>query len=120
MTHIFSKTLIPSVLAVAVLAGCMPAPRQAPMPVQPIAPPPIIDPVATTGIAGLQEREPDLCGTQKYTQHLSQPGSMIPTMGIPGDYMVIEFRGIEPQDYNPKRVIFRLDAAGNINQIDCG
>ena len=32
----------------------------------------------------------------------------------------IEYRGIVPQDYNPDRIVFRLDATGTITQIDCG
>jgi hypothetical protein len=32
----------------------------------------------------------------------------------------VEFRGIEPQEYNPQRIVFRLDQFGNVYNIDCG
>ncbi|WP_176562612.1 hypothetical protein [Paracoccus liaowanqingii] len=45
---------------------------------------------------------------------------MIPTLGLTRSFRVVEFRGIEPQDYDPNRIVFRLDATGTITQIDCG
>lgn len=114
------KTTFPLLAAVA-LAGCMPVPSQppapAPMPVAAVQP---IAPLPTEGIAGLEERQPDLCGAKQYVPHLSQPASVIPTLGITKEYRVVEFRGIEPQEYNPQRIVFRLDAGGNIYNIDCG
>ncbi|MBK4216532.1 hypothetical protein JJJ17_11400 [Paracoccus caeni] len=122
MTQI--KFLLPALAATAVLAGCMPAPRQAQMPAAPM-PAPVVEPVIsspppTTGISGLQERTPDLCGAKNYSSSISQPGSVIPTLGITKDYRVVEYRGIEPQDYNPNRIVFRLDSSGVITNIDCG
>ncbi|RMC36579.1 hypothetical protein [Paracoccus alkanivorans] len=111
-------TILPIAATTALLAGCMPAPQPAPtpavQPVQPLAPTPV------QGISGLEEREPDLCGAKEYTQYLSQPGSVIPTLGLSKEYRVVEHRGIEPQDYDPNRIVFRLDASGNIYNIDCG
>ena len=61
---------------------------------------------AMTGIAGVTERKfPDPCGATKQLrlQSVGQPGSTIPTLGLPGAYRVVEYRGIEPQDYDPDR-----------------
>lgn len=88
-----------------------------PAPVYPAAAP---APAAATGIAGLQERRPDLCGAETYRSSVSQPGSTIPGLGITRSYRVVDYRGIEPQNYDPNRIVFRLDAAGNISNIDCG
>lgn len=111
-------TILPIAAAAALLAGCMPAPQPAPAPAaQPVLP---VAPAPAQGISGLEEREPDLCGAKEYTPYLSQPGSVIPTLGLSKDYRVVEYRGIEPQDYDPNRIVFRLDASGNIYNIDCG
>lgn len=118
MTHI--KLFLSVVASASVLAGCMPAPAPQPVaPPVPVALPPV-EVMPAAGISGLEERQPDLCGAKNYTGYLSQPGSIIPTLGIAGNYRVVEFRGIEPQDYNPGRIVFRLDASGNIYNIDCG
>lgn len=127
-------TILPFAAAAALLAGCMPVPPDAamappPVPIQaplqapiqapaiaPVAPPP----TAAAGIAGLEERKPDLCKAQDYSRYVSQPGSVIPTLGLTRAYRVVEYRGIEPQDYDPNRIVFRLDSAGNIYNIDCG
>lgn len=101
--------------ALASLAACAPAPAPAPAPV--IAPAPVA-PVA--GVSGLESREPDACHAKSYVAALGQPGSVIGSLGITRDYRVVEYRGIEPQEYDPMRIVFRLDAAGNIYNIDCG
>lgn len=109
--------IIPALIAAVLLSGCVvSAPVPAPVPV-PVPPP---APVAAQGIAGLEEREPDLCGAKDYTHYLGQPGGLIPTMGLTKQYRVVEYRGIEPQNYDPNRIVFRLDSAGNIYNIDCG
>lgn len=77
-------------------------------------------PAATRGIAGLQERKPDLCKAETYATSIGQPGSTVPSLGITRSYRVVDYRGIEPQEYDPNRIVFRLDAAGNISNIDCG
>ena len=106
------------VLALAGLAGCTPAaPPVEPAPV-PVMEPAPVPPVA--GISGLESREPDACHAKDYVSALGQPGSVIPTLGITREYRVVEYRGIEPQEYNPLRIVFRLDAAGNVQNIDCG
>nr|WP_204354451.1 hypothetical protein [Paracoccus saliphilus] len=92
-----------------------PAPVPAPFPV---AADPV--PVAANGITGLEERKPDLCGASKFASAKGQPGSTIPGLGISKAYRVVEYRGIEPQEYNPNRIVFRLDPAGIITNIDCG
>lgn len=74
----------------------------------------------TEGIAGLEERQPDLCKAKDYVAYLGQPGTVIQTLGITRNYRVVEYRGIEPQEYDPLRLVFRLDASGNIYNIDCG
>ncbi|TGN48000.1 hypothetical protein E4L95_18925 [Paracoccus liaowanqingii] len=76
------------------------------------------DPVS--GIAGLTERQPDLCKASDYARAVGQPSGVIPTLGLTRSFRVVEFRGIEPQDYDPNRIVFRLDATGTITQIDCG
>ena len=103
--------------AVAVtLSACAPAPA----PVAP-APLPVVPAIApVSGVAGLQEREPDLCKAKDYTGALGQSRAVIPSLGISRTYRVVEYRGIEPQEYDPNRIVFRLDAAGNIYNIDCG
>ena len=115
--------LFPSlIVATAVLAGCMPAPAPAPVYQEPIAAPAPVQavPAAANGISGLEERQPDLCGAKNYTSSLNQPGSIIPTLGITKEYRVVEFRGIEPQEYNPQRIVFRLNETGVITNVDCG
>ncbi|MFN3525882.1 MAG: I78 family peptidase inhibitor [Paracoccus sp. (in: a-proteobacteria)] len=77
-------------------------------------------PTATQGISGLQERKPDLCGAERYASSVGQPGSTVPSLGITRSFRVVEYRGIEPQEYVPDRLVFRLDATGNISNIDCG
>lgn len=103
--------------ALAPLAACMPAAAPAPEPVLAVDPVPV-SPVA--GISGLQSREPDACHAKDYISALGQPGSIIPGLGVTREYRVVEYRGIEPQEYNSLRIVFRLDAAGNIQNIDCG
>ncbi|MGV3693664.1 MAG: hypothetical protein ACO1OA_03980 [Paracoccus marcusii] len=94
-----------------------PYPAAAPFPAAPV----VADlPAATTGITGVTERKPDLCKASSYASSVGQPGSTIPTLGLPGAYRVVEYRGIEPQDYDPDRLVFRLDATGTITKIDCG
>ncbi|TRW95499.1 hypothetical protein FNJ84_16095 [Paracoccus sp. M683] len=111
------SVILPLIASATLLSACMPAPEPAPMP----APVPMVQPIASVdGVAGLQSREPDLCGAKTYATYLSQPGSIIPQLGITKDYRVVEYRGIEPQDYDPNRIVFRLDAAGNIYNVDCG
>lgn len=117
-------TILLPFLAAALVAGCMrPAPAPLPEPV-PVAAPVVYTPPApepTLGVSGLTERKPDLCGARKnYASSVGQPGSVIPTLGVTKEYRVVEYRGIEPQDYDPNRVVFRLDATGNITNVDCG
>lgn len=102
--------------AAAVLSACAPAPA----PVTPPAVPAVQPVMPVTGVAGLEERQPDLCKASTYISALGQPGTLIPTLGITRAYRVVEYRGIEPQEYDPNRIVFRLDAAGNIYNIDCG
>ncbi|MDS9466949.1 hypothetical protein RGQ15_05070 [Paracoccus sp. MBLB3053] len=102
--------------ALAPLAACAPStPAPQTMPV--VDPVPMV-PVA--GVSGLESREPDACKAKSYVSALGQPGSIIPSLGVTRDYRVVEFRGIEPQEYDPLRIVFRLDASGNIYNIDCG
>lgn len=118
--------ILPLAVAAALLAGCMPvpahmqaappaplAPIPEPMPL-PVAPPP------TLASSGLQERQPDVCGKGQYQSQIGQHGSIIPSLGITKPYRVVEYRGIEPQDYSAGRIVFRLDASGTILNIDCG
>lgn len=109
-----------AMLAVSALSACMPAPAMnAPeLPVQPIIPTAGVAQVE--GVAGLQERQPDLCGAGAYKVYVGQPGGIVPTLGITKNYRIVEFRGIEPQEYDPNRIVFRLDGAGNVQAVDCG
>lgn len=109
-------TILPVIAMTALLAGCV-APPPPPAPIEPIAPPP---PVPVQGIQGLEERTPNMCGAKDYASNVGQPGSIIPTLGITKEYRVIEYRGIVPQDYDPLRIVFRLDSVGNIQRVDCG
>ena len=101
----------------ALLAGCVVAP---PPPAVVVDPAPVVMPPPVTGVAGLQTREPDGCKATNYRSSIGQPGSVIPTLGITRQYRIVEYRGIEPQEYDPLRIVFRLDAAGNIQAVDCG
>lgn len=107
--------IITILAACTALSACAPAPAPAPQPV-----PVVATPIPATGVSGLQERAPDVCHAKTYVPALGQPGSVIGTLGITRPYRVVEFRGIEPQEYDPQRIVFRLDAAGNIYNIDCG
>lgn len=89
----------------------------APVPDVPLAAP---APAPVDGISGLTEREPDLCGARKHSSAVGQPASAIPGLGLTKTYRVVEYRGIEPQDYDPNRIVFRLDAAGIVTKVDCG
>ena len=99
------------------LTACAPTPAPVVEPVPAVQPVPVT-PVA--GVTGLESREPDACHAKNYISALGQPGSVIPGLGVTREYRVVEYRGIEPQEYNPLRIVFRLDAAGNIYNIDCG
>ncbi|WP_303385616.1 I78 family peptidase inhibitor [Paracoccus sp. (in: a-proteobacteria)] len=118
-------------LGLAIVAGLtsacvMQVPAYAPMtpPVESNLPynPPIdgMAPMPVAGGSGLQERQPDLCGAKSYASYVGQPGSVVPGLGITRPYRVVEFRGIEAQNYDPSRIVFRLDSAGNIQKVDCG
>ncbi|TWI28054.1 hypothetical protein [Paracoccus sulfuroxidans] len=111
-----------ALLALVPLAACV-APQAQQYPVEPV---PAVQPVVAApvspvaGFGGLQSREPDACHAKDYTSALGQPGTVIPGLGVTRQYRVVEYRGIEPQEYDPLRIVFRLDAAGNIYNIDCG
>lgn len=107
--------LVAPLVAVLALSACM-APPVEETPVQP----PGIEPLPTAYDDGLKERKPDLCKASTYSAQIGQPGSVIPTLGISRSYRVVEYRGIEPQEYDPNRIVFRLDSTGNISGIDCG
>ncbi len=109
------KNVLYALLVISPLAACM-APQPAPAPV--VDPVPVIAPVA--GISGLQSREPDACHAGDYRQYLGQPGAVLQTANVTRSYRVVEYRGIEPQEYDPMRIVFRLDQAGNIYNVDCG
>jgi len=106
-----------ALLALAPLAACAPAYQSAPEPVAAVQP---LPPVPVAGVSGLESREPDACHAKNYVSALGQPGTIIPSLGVTREYRVVEYRGIEPQEYDPLRIVFRLDAAGNIYNIDCG
>lgn len=111
-------TILPAIAATALLAGCMAPPPPPPPIAEPVYTEPPVVPVQ--GIRGLEERTPNMCGAKDYSSSVGQPGSIIPTLGVTKEYRVIEYRGIVPQDYNPMRIVFRLDATGNIQRVDCG
>lgn len=77
-------------------------------------------PAVTVNAGGLEEREPDTCGAVNYISVLGQPAAQIATLSIDRPYRIVEWRGVEDQIYNPQRVVFRLDARGNVFNIDCG
>ncbi|GLK66361.1 hypothetical protein F8A10_10450 [Paracoccus kondratievae] len=106
-----------ALLALAPLAACAPAYAPAPEPAANVAP---LPPTPVAGVSGLESREPDACHAKNYVSALGQPGSIIPSLGVSREYRVVEYRGIEPQEYDPLRIVFRLDASGNIYNIDCG
>ena len=118
------KQALIALLVVSPLAACM-APQHAavyePLPVQPMpAAPPAYEPLPVASAGGFQSREPDVCGAQKHRSAIGQPASAIPSLGLSRPYRVVEYRGIESQEYDPQRIVFRLDQMGNISNIDCG
>ena len=120
MTVSFFKPAF-AALAFAGLAGCVaPYPAVAPVVVDPVPAPVVAQPVTVTGVAGLQSREPDGCHAANYRSAVGQPASVIRTLGISREYRVAEYRGIEPEEYDALRVVFNLDAAGNIQSVTCG
>ncbi|PZO67278.1 MAG: hypothetical protein DI498_02740 [Paracoccus denitrificans] len=100
------------------LAGCAPAPV-APIP-EPVVDMPAPAVASVSGVAGLQTREPDSCGARNFASAVGQPSSVIPTLGVTREYRVVEFRGIEPQEYNALRMVFRLDQNNTITAVSCG
>ena len=108
-------TILP---VMALLAACQPAED----PMQPVEalPSPYMTPAVTTTAGGLEQREPDTCGAVNYVSVLGQPAAAIQTLSIDRPFRIVEWRGVEDQVYNPQRVVFRLDGAGNIFNIDCG
>ncbi|MFD2173378.1 hypothetical protein [Rhodobacter lacus] len=108
---------LPLTAALLALGACGASPEPE-MPAQALPVPHMTPAVSQDG--ALEAREPDTCHAADYTSALGQPASVIPTLGITRPINVVEWRGIEPQIYNPQRIVFRLDAAGNIFNIDCG
>ena len=107
--------LAPLLMSLTVV-GCARSVPVNDMPVQP----PGIEPLPTAADDGLTERKPDLCKASTYASYIGQPGGVVPTLGITKEYRIVEYRGIEPQEYNPNRIVFRLDSTGNISGVDCG
>ncbi|WP_339108262.1 hypothetical protein [Thioclava sp. GXIMD4216] len=106
--------------AIGLLAACQPSQQElAPTPILPESAQALIQPENSAD--GLNEREPDLCGAKAYSYVLGQPGSVVSTLPL-GDtkYRVVEWRGVEDQLYQPHRIVFRLDEAGNVYNVDCG
>lgn len=100
------------------LAGCAQAPvAPPPEPIVDIAVPAV---APVSGVSGLQTREPDSCGARNFASAVGQPGSVIPSLGVTREYRVVEFRGIEPQEYNALRMVFRLDQNNTITAVSCG
>ena len=99
------------------LTACGPSPEEEAA-AEPAPTPHMTQPVFQTGV--LENRSPDTCHAAQYASALGQPAAIIPTLGITDPVNVIEWRGIEPQEYNSHRVVFRLDPKGNIFNIDCG
>ncbi len=118
---------------VLALAACVEAPQVPPpvlsgemVTVTPLDGAPALDPTAsaiaapTIAAPGLESREPDLCHAIDYVPYLGKPGALIDTLALTQPYRIVPWRGIEPQEYVAGRIVFRLDAAGNIYNIDCG
>lgn len=98
------------------------APQQAAAPAQPPVPvQPSYGPVDTPGSnSRLQERQPDLCQASSFAHVVGQPSSAVAGLGISRPYRIVEFRGIEAQQYQPERVNFHLDQQGLVSRVDCG
>lgn len=104
-------------LGAAMLAGCQSTTADK-SPTEPVPTPYMTPAVHQEG--ALEQRNPDTCGNKQYASVLGQPGTVIQSLGITKPISVVEWRGIEPQVYNPERIVFRLDQNGNIYNIDCG
>ncbi|MFT3689934.1 hypothetical protein [Paenirhodobacter sp.] len=104
-------------VSLGLLAGCQ-STTEDPAPTDPVPAPHLTPAVSQEG--ALEQREPDTCHAGDQVAALGQPASVIPTLGISRPINVVEWRGIEPQEYNPQRIVFRLDQTGKIFNIDCG
>lgn len=114
-------SLLGAVAALATLTACAPAPVPVSQPVTAPAPTAGVDSgLPVTNVSGLETREPDLCHAKDWVGYLGQSGTVIPSLSLGRPFRVVQWRGIEPQDYDPQRIVFRLDASGNIYNIDCG
>lgn len=103
-------------VSLGLLAGCQSTTEDT-------SPDPVPVPHMTPAISqegALEQREPDTCHAKDQTAVLGQPASVIPSLGITRPINIVEWRGIEPQEYNPQRIVFRLDQTGKIFNIDCG
>jgi hypothetical protein len=110
---------VSAICAALLLAACEPAYLDEPAPA-PVVPAPQLTPSVTTTSGGLEERQPDTCHAADYLSVLGQPRAALDTLVLTRPYRVVEWRGVEDQIYNPQRVVFRIDAVGNIWNIDCG
>lgn len=104
-------------VSLGLLAGCQSTTENS-APTDPVPVPHMTPAVSQEG--ALEQREPDTCHAKDQVSVLGQPASVIPTLGITRPINVVEWRGIEPQEYNPQRIVFRLDQTGKIFNIDCG
>jgi len=114
------------------LTGCAPAPIEpAPPLTPPLAPSGAVAPAENqaaeggdapvdSGIRGLQEREPDVCGASAFQVLVGQPAEAAANLPTDKPVRVIPFGAIVTQEYIPNRINVRLDPEGIILRIDCG
>ena len=91
-----------------------------------IVPIPLPVPEGTPGAIEVVLDEGDSCGARDLRQLIGQPGAGVAGVRIVGaDGLPVPVRVIGPndavtQDFDPRRVNLRTDAAGTITAVDCG
>ncbi|MFD0982413.1 I78 family peptidase inhibitor [Tropicimonas aquimaris] len=72
------------------------------------------------GAGGLTERLPDTCKLGEVQQYMGQSGASVEAGGLTMPYRVVGPTDIVTQEYNPTRINFFVDSAGQVTRISCG
>lgn len=78
------------------------------------------DTILITQQSGLVERLPNTCQLQNYQQFQGQSQSVLATAAIDRAWRVVQPEAIISQEYNPGRLNFYTNGAGQIQRITCG
>ena len=73
------------------------------------------------GPDGLNDREPDLCGTAPLRGLIGQPAGNLRTVRLKGPVRIVAPGGIVSQDeYDSTRINAYIDGEGRITRLTCG